>query len=175
MNWWRWCPLSMSQAAAMGRKVPAARRNQVCSAWQMLGDRQRHPWAAAISWQSVARTADRSNEAIRSRTRDKNASNHNQHYLYPRLPPATSEGAPLYLDRSTDVSAQWRTITMTRAHHDRNCMLQLTNATRCGSQTSEIVWELLRGRPLPFSHESLDQVVDSQLRKAGFSSPTDLL
>ena len=81
----------------------------------MLGDRQRHPWAAAISWQSVARPADRINEAIKSRTRGKNASNHNQHYLFPRPPPATSEGAPLYLDRSTDVSAQWRTITMTRA------------------------------------------------------------
>lgn len=81
----------------------------------MLGHRQRHPWAAAISWQSVAGTADRINEAIKSRTGGKDASNHNQLYLFPRSPPTTSESAPLYLDRSTDVSAQWRTTTMTRA------------------------------------------------------------
>ena len=63
----------------------------------MLVRRQRPPWAAAISWQSVAGTADRSKWANESRAGDRYIRNRTQHHLFARLSPVTVEGAPLYL------------------------------------------------------------------------------
>ena len=140
----------------------------------MLVHRQRPLWAAAISWQSVARTADRSKWANESRAGDKYIRKRNQHHPFASLSPVTVEGAPLYL------LARWMCRHGGRNHLDASPVAVAIAC--CSSQMHRHLDQRRRGwfencGPGGLCHSCMSGVTRSStasFENQGFPRPTDL-